>query len=384
MPHFPKPFFKKARRSWYVEIDRKQINLGPDQTQAFDRYHELMRHRPEAVDSSLVVGVLDTFLAWVKQNRSARSYEWYQRYCEIFARSIPPLLATGHLKPHHVTDCLSQHTAWSSTTKNQLCRAVQRAFRWAEREQRILRSPIAHIEKPKCMRREVVITPAEFDDILAAVTGEGFRDLLITAWETGARPHELLTVEARHVDSTLARWVFPVSESKGQRQPRVVYLSRTALEITQRRRLRFPTGPLLRNENDQPWRRFAVQCAFSRLQLTMGRRRMKENGVNIARPPRYCANTLSTGERLAARATQNTRLREYRKTLLQTARKHARKYCLYHFRHSWATRALQRGVDPLTVAILMGHADPSMLAKVYQHLAQDPDFLRQAATKATG
>jgi hypothetical protein len=41
---------------------------------------------------------------------------------------------------------------------------------------------------------------------------------------------------------------------------------------------------------------------------------------------------------------------------------------------------LQRGVDPLRVAILMGHADPSMLAKVYAHLAQDPEYLQRAAS----
>ncbi len=33
-------------------------------------------------------------------------------------------------------------------------------------------------------------------------------------------------------------------------------------------------------------------------------------------------------------------------------------------RHSWATHALERGVDALTVVILMGHRDPSTLAKV--------------------
>jgi hypothetical protein len=58
MPHFPKPFFKKARRSWYVEIDRKQHNLGVDKDQAFERYHELMRSRPRTADVSLVVGVV--------------------------------------------------------------------------------------------------------------------------------------------------------------------------------------------------------------------------------------------------------------------------------------------------------------------------------------
>jgi len=40
--HFPKPFYKKSRACWYVEIDRKQIKLGPDQAEAFRLYHELM------------------------------------------------------------------------------------------------------------------------------------------------------------------------------------------------------------------------------------------------------------------------------------------------------------------------------------------------------
>ena len=30
MPHFPKPFYRKPRRRWYIEINGKQINLGPD------------------------------------------------------------------------------------------------------------------------------------------------------------------------------------------------------------------------------------------------------------------------------------------------------------------------------------------------------------------
>ena len=42
MPHFPKPFFKTARCLWYVEINRRQINLGPEREEAFRRYHALM------------------------------------------------------------------------------------------------------------------------------------------------------------------------------------------------------------------------------------------------------------------------------------------------------------------------------------------------------
>ena len=39
---------------------------------------------------------------------------------------------------------------------------------------------------------------------------------------------------------------------------------------------------------------------------------------------------------------------------------------------------------PFTLAVLMGHADASMIANVYQHLATNPRFLLDAARKAKG
>jgi hypothetical protein len=69
MAHFPKPFFKQNRGVWYVEIDRKQINLGPDKEQAFDRYHAIMREQPKDTDCTLVLGVIDAFLGWLKDTQ---------------------------------------------------------------------------------------------------------------------------------------------------------------------------------------------------------------------------------------------------------------------------------------------------------------------------
>jgi integrase len=385
MPHFPKPFFKRGRGLWYVEVDRRQHNLGPDREQAFSRYHELMRSRPREPDPSLVLGVLDAFLEWVRQNAAGRTYEWYRRHCREFARAVPPLLSVAELKPFHVTQVLNARDGWSSTTRHGFCRAVQRAFRWAEQQGLIDRSPLAHLKKPKARRREVLITQAEFDRILASYRDEEFRNLLVAAWETGARPQELVRVEARHVDLALCRWVFPIDESKGETSPRVVYLNETVLEISRRLMRRYPNGPLFRNSDGKPWNRFSLNCAFSRLQVRVGLREMKEKGLGVPEVGRFRASAYrDTAERTRARQEHDLRLYERRKELQKIARRHGTKYCLYHFRHSWGTRALQRGVDPLTVAILMGHADPSMLAKVYQHLAHDPDFLRGAAMRVTG
>ena len=73
-----------------------------------------------------------------------------------------------------------------------------------------------------------------------------------------------------------------------------------------------------------------------------------------------------------------------RKLRLRQAERLAQKYSLYTIRHSWATHALERGVDALTVAVLMGHRDPSTLAKVYQHLSHNPEYLLDQARKAAG
>ena len=74
----------------------------------------------------------------------------------------------------------------------------------------------------------------------------------------------------------------------------------------------------------------------------------------------------------------------HRKALMKLAQKTVSRYSLYALRHAWATRALQSGLDGLTVAILMGHSDPSTLARVYQHLAHQPEHLLAQARKASG
>ena len=383
MPHFPKPFFKEGRGVWYVEIDRKQHNLGPDKEAAYARYHELMRAKPKPVDATMALGVIDAFFGWVKSNKAPRTVEWYERHLRVFAKGIPSNLLVSNLKPFHVTQILGRHPKWSSSTKHGFCRAVQRAFRWAEDEELIDRSPLRKLKKPKAKRREAVISDEEFAAVLDYFKSESIRDLLITVWETGCRPQEVTAVEARHVDLDLARWVFPVDESKGETIPRVVYLGEDALAITRKLMTRHPTGPLFLNEDGNAWTRWSLNCVFGRLQIAHGLRRMKELGVPVPDIPRFRkAAYADPKERVRAKKAHERALYERRKELSKMARKYGRKICLYNFRHTWASNALKRGVDSLTVAILMGHTDPSMLAKVYAHLAHDPNFLRNAANRA--
>jgi integrase len=188
-------------------------------------------------------------------------------------------------------------------------------------------------------------------------------------------------VEARHVDLENNRWVFPPDESKVDKWPRVVYLTPSALEITRRLMREHPMGPLFRNSNGDPWTTFSVNCAFIRLQTTLGTKRLKEKGLMPPSLPRLRGPARRDQ---ASRAEQERQVVERRKEIATVARKHGPKRCLYHLRHSWLDRALKSGVDALTCAILMGHRDPSTISKVYQHLSQSPEYLRGAAERAGG
>ena len=57
----------------------------------------------------------------------------------------------------------------------------------------------------------------------------------------------------------------------------------------------------------------------------------------------------------------------------------------YAMRHSYIHHGLTKGkVDPVVMATLAGHADTTMIVKVYGHLLKDTRFMREATKKAIG
>jgi hypothetical protein len=133
MPHFPKPWFRKSRDVWYVEIDGRQHNLGPDRKAAFDRYHQLMRRpqreAPISVDS--VAAIFDAFLDWTLKHRARATYGWYQERLQRFVDGQAGTPNVGQLRPYHVQQWLDANPGWSDGYKRGCISAMQRAFRWA-------------------------------------------------------------------------------------------------------------------------------------------------------------------------------------------------------------------------------------------------------------
>lgn len=388
MARRPKPWFREARGAWFVTVDGVQNNLGPDKKLAFERFYELMRQPQERkVDPRSLITIVNAFLHWVRTHRSPDTFEWYRYRLQRFVVKHPDL-RVGDMKPFHAQKWVDSYPDLSVTSRRNYLRSIKRCLAWAVKQGYLDKNPIAALEVPTGERREVVISPNEYETMLSFCRDESFRDLVIVTWETGCRPQESLRVEARHVDLANQRWIFPQKESKGKRAPRIVYLNDKALEITRKMLEHNPSGLLFRNAEGVPWTTDAVNCGFDRLQARMGRIEMtaRKIAVDDAAIAAFIP-TLNPKRKTAGQVLNKTdaelRGEARRKLTARLACSLVPRYSLYAIRHSWATRALKSGLDGLTVAILMGHSDPSTLARVYQHLAHDPQHLLNQAKRAS-
>lgn len=349
MPHMPKPFFRTARNAWYVQLGTQQIRLhdGPKtsatEKAAWSRYHELMAERGQAKSATptskstnsadgLSVPILcDKFLDWCKLHRSPRTFDGYLWHLQRFLDALPgsARLSATSLKPFHVIEWLDKHPEWGPTYRRNAIASIKRVYVWGEELGYIDSNPIRKIRKPSAARREQVITPEDWAKIRDHYAEcDPFRDLLEFAWETGCRPMEVKRIEPRHVDLARHRVVFPPQEAKGKKKARVIYLTSRAEEVLSRRLAGCKAGPVFVNADGVLWTASAMSCRFGRLK--------KHLGV---------------------------------------------KYATYSIRHSFCQRKLEDGIDHVTVAALMGHADASMVSKVYSHMSNADEYLRQQLLK---
>ena len=325
MPHFAKPFFRNARNAWFVQVGKRQINLGSDQKAAFAEYHRLMASTGRvAVDSKLTAHELcDLFLDFVKRHRKPATYDWYLNYLQSFSDQHGSVNARKIL-PLHVSTWLDAHPAWGQSTRRGGIVAVKRCWAWAKEEGRLEANPISIMKRPKQTRRKVM-TEEGSRVILDAMPAGPLRDFIDAMITTGCRPGELTSLGASQIDFERSSMI--VDGKSGKRS---VILTERAIEIMRRLAAANPSGALFRNTRDQPWNRNSLRCAFRRIR--------SKTGIEGAVP--------------------------------------------YAFRHLFGSLAIERGVDSLLVAELMGHKDVSMLQEHYAH--HKAETLRRAAEKATG
>ncbi len=386
MAKTPKPWFRKSR-GWFVTIGGKQHNLGRDKKAAFQEYYRLMQRSPERqrVSGASMAAIIDDFLEYLSKNRAPDTYRWYRDLLQKFI-AFHADLRVDDIRPFHVQRWVDGYPHLSKTSRRNHMRSVKRCVKWAVTQGYLDRNPLQLLSIPTGERKEVLVTEDEYERVLQFARPDSLRDLLTTTWETGCRPQESLRVEARHVDVPNQRWVIPPSEAKGEKMTRIVYLTDKAFEITWRLMRRYPVGALFRNAQGDAWTSDSVNCAIDRIRVRMGKDELQRTGQSVAEVDidEFIKSLKPTRIENGVRRKKTDReLRCEAKVKLtnRLAASLVPRYSLYAYRHSFATHALQRGVDSVTVAVLMGHTDPSMLAKVYQHLTQNPTFMLDQAKR---
>lgn len=189
MPHSCKPFWRKDRQRWMVELDGKPVTLGPQPEgqhppkkgkkggwnppeAILAEFRRVMDERakgkkPEpARAGTSVVGVLDAYLEWCQKHRKKETYHSYLERIQSFTTYLKNKkllhLTVEELRPFHVREWADSHESWSPGMKRGRMMAVQTAFNWALEEGKIERSPIIKMKKPGQGKRDTVLAVEEY------------------------------------------------------------------------------------------------------------------------------------------------------------------------------------------------------------------------------
>lgn len=335
-----KPWYRKSKDAWYVEIDGRQVRLakGKDARKAAEtKFHELMlrRAREEAAKADpraiLARAICDLFLVQAEKAVEAGTFEWYRKYLQSFC-DLHGAVRAADLRPLHLTGWLDAHPGWKASRRHAII-AVKRCFKWAEEEGVVDKSPFRGVKKPPVGRRERILTPGEKKEILETIRDKPFRQFVFALYETGCRPSEVARVTAEHFDAARGLWVFGKHKTRKKTgKPRVVYLTPAMVELTKSLIAKHPTGPLFRgNRNHKAFTRNGIRCRFRRLR-----------------------------EKLP----------------------HLTGVVSYTLRHTYTTEALANGVGIMEVAELLGHTNTDMVQAHYAHLDQKTQHMLEAAKKA--
>lgn len=346
MPPFPqKPWKRKSDGAYYTHLNGKRIYLSKDRKTAWEKFKRIQQ-AGTAPSSLTVRQLLDEYWKWLKANRAPETADRRALVLKSFGESIPKSLKAESIRPHHVQTWLNENAKVkvpkkikgkmesvatgrdvSPTTIHGRITVIAAVFNWAKRMRYINDNPLAQMPKPTPHTRQEFVPADLWHRVLEVAHDDSFRDFLRVMLGTGCRVTEIVKFEAQHFDGKAM--ILPITQSKGRKRSRVVYLPDLALEIVRRLIKEYPEGKLFRNARGNPWDRNSVRCRFRGLKTKLDM-------------PWLTAT---------------------------------------HLRHSFAHYRLTQGQDALTVAKLMGHVDTRMLSTRYGHLDQNSDYMVGAANQ---
>jgi len=323
---------RKSTGAYFTTIRGRQLSLGKNKENAEKKFHELML-APQTISDRTTLNreVLSQFLNHIElKTKGGRTFKWYRHFLTKFGEYAGHL-KISELKGYVLEDFIeSVYGKKSDNTKNSAARAVKQCFSWLYKRNAIYENPFKAIKPVSGTSREAIITVEQYNALLALIKDERLLDITKFLALTGCRPEEARILKSKWLDtkSKVKTIVIPKGEyAKGKKSARTIVLTPEAFEIAERLAKQNPDGFIFLNSQDNQWQNQALLDRFAVLR--------KKTGFYVSP---------------------------------------------YVFRHFFATRALESGIDGLTVAALMGNKLKT-IEKYYSKMPRNKNYLSEQLTK---
>jgi len=339
-------WFRKGR-GWYVgskpltDPDGNRITDPAAKQEAEAAYHLYKagqgkgegkpNGKPQAQEDGYTVkDVCLLYLKDAKKTGAKATYDLRRRLLEDFCKgygSLPVVKLIGL----HVKEWLDSHPGWNGSRRIAV-QAIRRAIFYCKGLGVLTVNPIAGFKAGTVGKRQAYFSEVE-EAAIYQHAPKALGELVRVMIRTGARPGEAARLEFRHVEETPAGqlWRFPPDEHKTGHQTgqdRVIPVPTDIAELIRGKR-RYRHGKVFRNGRGEPWSATGMKSAFFRL-----RKKLAKKGVKLEK--------------------DNT---------------------LYACRHTYAKRAIAKGITVEKLAARMGNSP----AVCWSHYGRDWDKQKDSA-----
>lgn len=294
MPRPAKIWFHTHKKFWCTKLGGRVTYLAKGRANkeaaldAFDRLRDEVKLLGDGSHRSLTVAALiEAFLDFTKEKRKPRTYDLHQWGLQPFIDAYAGLKACA-ITPHHVDRWSGElaRRGWGETSVAMAIETVLACWNWAVRKGLLPSHQLKNAEKPQKRQRTRFLTDDEFQSLLRATNPKrnprfkpskwrrpsafaNFRQLLIVADQTAARPGEITALRWEHVDWDRKIWVLPDHKTRTTQKvprPRIIPMT-PVVEKLLRWRQKYCLSSLFcfTNLRGNPWDRHSLRCRMRRL-----------------------------------------------------------------------------------------------------------------------